>query len=279
LIYGADNACGHIGVTGSAANYTTAPAANAGYYNWSVPVGAINFTGQGTNNISLVFPDNFSSGTVSVTTSNGCNIAGTRSFTVRKLLPETPQNISITELISCPDRVYQYQMPSLPDFAQTIQWTVPPGATILSGQGTISLTVAYPPVSINSKVTATAWSDCGSSALKRLWIVLPACPPGSIATNGDQQPKNMTEPENNPGDEISAVLFPNPSTSEFRFNVTSPFNGPVTVSIYDLQGRMIRKMNVKANETNILGRDWKAGVYILAIEQGGKTKKIKAIKF
>jgi hypothetical protein len=53
----------------------------------------------------------------------------------------------------------------------------------------------------------------------------------------------------------------------------------VTVSIYDLQGRMIRKMNVKANETNILGRDWKAGVYILAIEQGGKTKKIKAIKF
>ena len=279
LIYGADNACGHIGATGTPAYYTTAPASNVDYYNWTVPVGTINFSGQGTNNISLIFPDNFSSGTISVTTSNGCNIAGTRSFTVRKLLPGTPQNISITELNSCPERVYQYQMPSLPNFAQTIEWTVPPGATILNGQGTTSLTVAYPPVSINSKVTATAWSDCGSSAVKRLWIVLPACPPGGIVTNGDQQPKSMTEPKNNPGDDISAVLFPNPSASEFRFNVTSSYNGPVTVSIYDLQGRMIRKIKVKANETNILGQEWKAGVYIMKIEQAGKTIKMKAIKF
>ncbi len=278
VIYGDDNACGHIGAGSTVANYITASVSNADYYYWTVPTGTINLSGQGTNHISLIFPDNFLSGTISVTSSNGCNTAGTRTYTVRKLLPERPENIITTQLNDCPGRLYQYVIPSMPNYAQSIQWTVPPGATIMNGQGTTSITVAYPPVSINNKVTATALSDCGISPIKRLWIVLPACTTGGLATNGQPQSKITNTDQDLSVSNTDATIFPNPSSDGFHISIPGITNEPVRLNVFDLQGRLIQQIQMKTNEIKLIGQNWKSGVYIVALLQAGKSKKIRLVK-
>jgi hypothetical protein len=67
-ITGIDTVC--QGQTGEA--YSIAPLPNATGYNWTVPPGAIIVTGQGTNYITVDFPQNSESGTVSVYGTNFC---------------------------------------------------------------------------------------------------------------------------------------------------------------------------------------------------------------
>lgn len=278
LIYGSDDACGHIVPDGTLATYYIDPVANANYYNWTLPAGISGLTGQGTNSISFFFPFDYESGTISVFASNACGNSGTRSIIVRKLIPERPDIVNITETQSCPNRIYQYSIPSMPNYAQSILWTIPAGATLLNGQGTLSISVAYPSRSFNDKVSATAQSDCGISSVKRLWIVLPACTQpitGNISTNKTQF-SSVFEVDN--ASLMSVDLFPNPSTSLFNIKVTTKSSDLVMINLLDVQGRLINKIKLAANKTASFGNDLNSGIYIIEVRQGSIIRQMKAIK-
>jgi hypothetical protein len=121
--------------------------------------------GSGVNDtiVEVTYNSNFTGGTVQVSASNGCGSSNLRSLTVTRQTPGTPGGIDIINTQVCPNRQYTYTLAAMPSNATSILWTVPSGATLVSGQGTTSITVSYPATAVNGTVTATAQSNCASS--------------------------------------------------------------------------------------------------------------------
>lgn len=81
-------------------------------------------------------------------------------------------------------------------------------------------------------------------------------------------------------DDLDLMVYPNPSTSDFAFVLESPFSTEVQLSIYDLSGRLIEKMNnLSAHTEQRFGVDLPVGVYMVSIHQEGYSKTFKVVKF
>jgi hypothetical protein len=275
-IAGPTDACGHIGINGMPATYTASTAVNANFYNWAIPAGALSVTGQGTNTISFIYPAGFTTGTITVTASNGCGNGGSRSLVVSKLVPVKPAEIIETIIEgSCPNRYYTYSLPYMPLYAQTIQWEVPVRASIVSGQGTMSITVYYDATALTGLVSAIPQNDCGTGTARRIHVDIPVCPP-FFTGNANRQQKFQQELLTK--DSLSVDLFPNPALTNFMIKVNSRNTEAVKIDISDLQGRLVRSITINANELNNIGAELKAGMYLIQIRQGAYFKTIKGIK-
>ncbi|MEO6669680.1 MAG: T9SS type A sorting domain-containing protein [Ferruginibacter sp.] len=281
LINGSTNVCSNIAPGGVAAVYSISNVTNATSYNWTVPAGAIGFTGQGTNTISFTYPAGFTSGAIAVTATNGCGTGGARTLAVSKLNPATPSVIDVIQEQPCPGRVYSYTLSSMPANATSVQWTIPSGvgATLLSGQGTTSILVSYPDAAIQGIVTAQSINNCAVSTIRQTAVKLPACPPPGFAGrgNGTQSEKAGIKNETNLA-ALDVNVFPNPTTSDFNLMVRTTAQSKLTVRLFDLQGRKLASFLVKANEISRIGNDLKTGVYLLEITDGNNKTIKKIIK-
>ncbi len=271
LVSGPTNACAHITQGGTAATYTVAMLPNVTSYTWSVPAGAIGLTGQGSNSISFTYPAGFSSGTVSVVADNGCGSSGIRTLAISKLNPSTPGIIDVIQSNSCPNREYSYTVSSMPANATSVLWTVPAGATILSGQGTTSITVSYPSTAVAGTVTATAQSNCGNSVTRSVDVKLPACPIDEFA-------KGSVQTSQLPVDALSVQVFPNPAVSDVKLMVKTTMKEQITVRVLDLQGRELHRMIIMPDALKSFGSNLKAGAYMIEVLQGNKRTVQKLIK-
>lgn len=75
-------------------------------------------------------------------------------------------------------------------------------------------------------------------------------------------------------------VYPNPSTSEFNFELESASDEPVTIVITDLSGREIwRQSDIHAHEVVQFGADLSTGIYLLQVHQGDQFETIKINKF
>ena len=95
LISGPVNVCANIGSTGTDANYFVNAVANVDTYTWSVPTGVTIVSGQGTNSISVRYPQGFTSGTLSVVATNGCGTSSSRTLSVTSYNAATPGQIDV----------------------------------------------------------------------------------------------------------------------------------------------------------------------------------------
>ena len=272
LISGPTNACPFITPSG-AATYTVTAVPSVTTYTWSVPAGAIGLTGQGTNTISFTYPSGFTTGTVSVTASNGCGTSGVRTLTIGTLQPATPSVIDVIQLQPCPNRVYSYTIASMPANAQSVLWTAPAGATILTGQGTTSITVSYPGTAVNGNVTATGVNNCGTSVARVSAVKLPACPPEERSTD------LFTKSGNQVVESMNVNIFPNPTTTDFKLQVVTAGKDEINVRILDIQGRYLKQITVMPYQTVNLGAELKAGSYLVEVKQGKTVKTTRVIKF
>lgn len=79
--------------------------------------------------------------------------------------------------------------------------------------------------------------------------------------------------------EFSAIIYPNPSTSDFKVIVESESAEPASVLIYDLSGKIMQEIKEIAVEQEFtMGADLKAGIYIMKIQQGGHVQNVRIIK-
>lgn len=171
-ITGAITAC-----NGSAGNvYSISAVSGATSYTWTVPSGASITSGQGTASIIVAFGS--ASGNIGVTATNACgtSAANTLVVTINPPAPATPGAItgSTTFCSGSAGNVYSVSAVS---GATSYTWSVPSGATIASGQGTVSITVTFGSTSGNISVTAT--NSCGTSAANTLAVTLVVSPTGS----------------------------------------------------------------------------------------------------
>jgi photosystem II stability/assembly factor-like uncharacterized protein len=154
-IAGAEAACEN-----SQLSYSTAFIDGVNTYDWTVPEGATILSGQGDTSIVVLFGEQ--SGEISVTPAGndcGAGIPSSISVTVTPL----PQTAAINGSASvCEGSTGDYTTTEVPN-ADSYEWTVPSGASIISGQGTASIEVQFAATPGDVTVTAVS-STCGNGA-------------------------------------------------------------------------------------------------------------------
>ncbi|WNM17896.1 T9SS type A sorting domain-containing protein [Flavobacterium capsici] len=79
---------------------------------------------------------------------------------------------------------------------------------------------------------------------------------------------------------IGVKVYPNPYTDNFNINVSTTNNSKVSVSIYDMIGRLIETIEINPTESNEIkvGDKYPSGVYNVIVSQGVEVKTLRVIK-
>lgn len=143
--------------------YSIDPVPNTTHYVWTVPEGDTITSGQGTTSITVDF-NNLSSGYIVVAASNACGQSPSISPT--QLLvqgtPASPGTVSGPTAGLCNSTGNIYSVESVAA-ASGYEWTVPEGASLVSGQGTSSIVVDFGAF-IGGELSVTSTNNCGNSA-------------------------------------------------------------------------------------------------------------------
>lgn len=261
LISGPVNICAHLSPNGVPATYSVGSVGTVENYSWTLPSGASAVIGQGSNTVSLIYPPDYSAGAISVTASNGCGTSGPRNLSVTRLNPATPSVIDVIQVQDCPARRFIYSITSIPSNATSVQWSFPPGATLVSGGGTNSIQLDYPSGAIIGTVSVTASNNCASSSTRSTQVRIPACPPSLAGKPGTAR---LGIPvDDNQAPEIR--IYPNPSASEFRVNTGEALYSPMNIRVLDAGGRVMSRFRTIPGQQNTFGTDLKPGIYFVEI--------------
>ncbi len=166
----------------------TPPVQYATNYAWTVPAGATIVSGNGTSSITVDYGTTAVSGNIFVTPSSACGTGTTGSLSIN-ILPAPANTGLITgpqEICANTSNVVYSVLPAA--YATTYQWTVPSGATIVSGNGTTSITVSFGVAATSGNITVTAANNCQSALPSSLPVnVLPLPAQPVITANGPTQ--------------------------------------------------------------------------------------------
>jgi hypothetical protein len=159
------------------------PAPGATSYTWSVPAGVTIVAGQGTTTLFVSFSSNSIQngvvGAVSVQANNttvcGASAPSTAFMSVQLVAPVTPGSIS-GPLKVCPgDAPSTFSVASVAR-AGLYTWTVPTGATIVSGQGSQVITVSFGAGFVGGNMSVVASNGCGASTVRNRTVFLNTLP-------------------------------------------------------------------------------------------------------
>ena len=242
--------------------YSVPTVSGATSYTWTVPAGAT-FTGNANGNSIVV---NYSgatvgSGNVTVAAVNNCGTGSVRSMAV-KLIPGTPGSINGATTV-CTNSTENYSIGTVQG-ASSYTWTVPGGASIISGQGTKSISVVHASVaSANGIVTVKASNSCGLSNVKVKSV------------------NNLSCPRNGQTGTMAMVAYPNPSHDILNVEFATDNDETTTLRMIDAAGRLIHTETINAiagsNRTSIQVSDFAKGVYLLQLESNNKLEKLRVI--
>jgi hypothetical protein len=242
-------------------------------YTWTLPAGATNISGQGTNSITFRYPAGYTGGSISVTATNGCGTSAARTLSVSRLLPATPGSIDVINTSACPNRAYTYSIATMPSNTVSLEWAVPVGGQIVSGQGTRTITVSYTSGVVDGRVSVRGISNCGASGYKYSTVRLSPCPAG-LTMNSTAKALGLIV-----NNQMEVKVFPNPTKSNFNLQVITADQQEVVVRILDVQGRFIKSVKVAPYQTLNLGSELKSGSYMLEVKQGNSVKTSRVVKF
>ncbi len=153
---------------------------NASSYSWTIPASATLVSGQGTNSITVNFLASFTSGTINVVASNCLGSSLSKKLTVIAK-PSKPKLVTgLTEGVCAGTSNVIYTIPSVYS-AASYNWTVPANATIVSGQGTTSLTVNYGASFSSGWLEVSAINSCGTSNARKTYIRSSPIKPSAIS--------------------------------------------------------------------------------------------------
>ncbi len=164
---------------GTQGTYSISAVPNTALYVWTPPIGASIISGQGSTSVVLNFPANYGGGKLVVAASNACGQSNTlteRSLFIQSV-PNTPGSISGQVNGDC-NTVKTFTINAVP-LATSYTWSLPTGASFVSGQGTTSITVQTTATFTFGDICVRANNACGSSLPSCLQITgFPAQPTG-----------------------------------------------------------------------------------------------------
>ena len=237
----------------SSVNYSIAAVSGATSYTWTVPPGAAIISGAGTNAVVVRY-GNPVTGSVCVTANNACGSSIARCLTVTGK-PVTPSAINGTTSVCTGQTGITYSCAT--QSGVTYNWTVPTGASIVSGQGSGTISVNWGSVSGNVRVTAT--NACGNANTRSLNVSINCRLAGTVSA-------------------AEFNLFPNPSAGRFTCTFTTDKAENVVIRVSDLTGRqlMIREMKAQPgeNQADLNMSDFADGIYLVHLQSSNGTERI-----
>jgi len=181
-----------LGCTGIELSFSITDVPGAETYEWAVPPDAQITEGQGTTAIKVIWGE--ISGNISVIAQNFCgnSLPGQRML-VATSLPDTAGIISGKDTVCRNHTGYLFSIPQIANASSYI-WTLPPGATISSGQGSNEITVDFAMDASSGNLSVYGVNDCGDGFPATLPVIVAGC------TGIDSRNLNAT-----------VEIFPNPA--------------------------------------------------------------------
>jgi len=235
----------------SLTNYSIAASTTgATSYTWSVPAGASITNGQGTTAITVQWPNNsVVSGSICVTANNACGSSTSKCLAAVTTLPLMPSTVS-GPATACKNQTgLVYSVTG--QVGATYTWTVPAKATIVSGQGTPSITVNWGPSTGSVKVTAS--NACGTQTTKTKSVVV-NCRTGF--------------------ETISTMeLIPNPNDGNATI-IVGDDESNYEVIVNDMLGRTILKDISTVAQYNLHLENQPKGMYLVSVRKSSGENQI-----
>jgi len=184
--------------------YSVGSVPNATSYVWTLPTGASIASGAGTNSITVNFSPTAVSGNILVAGNNACG-NGPNSPAFPVTVSQVPGAAgTITGVASvCQGNTASYYIAAVPN-ATGYNWSVPPGATIISGDNTIFIEVAFSSSASSGNISVVPSNVCGNgTASPNFPVTVNSTPPAPVITlagsvissnaaSGNQWYRNLT---------------------------------------------------------------------------------------
>ncbi|WP_264530911.1 polysaccharide lyase family 8 super-sandwich domain-containing protein [Flavobacterium sp. N502540] len=88
----------------------------------------------------------------------------------------------------------------------------------------------------------------------------------------------IPDPAEHASKDLTVIVAPNPSQSDFKINVTAEPGQTIFVNVFDTLGKRVNILKSDYGQTIFLGSDWTPGIYFAEIRQGKQKKTVKLIK-
>jgi hypothetical protein len=245
------------GVCGGPYTYSIAAVANASSYSWTVPAGCTINSNTGTS-ITMSTTAAFISGNISVTANNACGSGTARTLAITRV-PATPSVISGPTSVCPLASGLAYSVTNVAGL--TYNWTLPTGASVLTGAGTNAITARWG--SVAGSISVRAANACTTSSARSLSVALAACRNGLDEDN--LQP--------------SFSLFPNPGNGRYQL-MLHDVSGSVKIRVYNMLGTLVfESASEDAEEMKELNLTHQpSGIYLLKFTSEGFEKDMKVVK-
>jgi gliding motility-associated-like protein len=254
---------------GSTHTYSVPAIINSTSYQWQLPANAFITAGTGTNSITVYFAPNAASGNIVVYGQNACGngLSSTLAVTVSPL-PATAGAISGKATVCQGETNVIYSISALAN-ATSYVWTIPSGATLVSGQGSSQIIVSYPVTSSSGSITVKGINGCGNGIGSSLDVtVVPApqltvnAPSGQITCAGTPVTVSATSTTTgatfawtgiNGGHIVAGANTSNPSVDgigDYIITLTEPINSCTSVDTVSVTADNAVPQNVNITTTN-----------------------------
>jgi len=205
-------------------------------------------------------------GSYTCAVSNTCGTTTSNTITVTSgTAPATPSNISGNNK-ACPSTTEIYSVTAVS--GMTYNWTAPAAGTVISGQGTNTVTVSYASNFTSGTLSVTASNGCGTSAARTKSISKNnrcGAAPATVNHTIDRM--------------LDAVIYPNPSPDHFTLRVLSDDLSTCKLIVHDLTGRVVEYMESVSPGVSVeFGKQFSGGVYLVEIIQGEERKVLRVVK-
>ena len=177
------------------------------------------------------------------------------------VLPLIPDPISGADTV-CAGSTQSYSTNAVAG-ATSYTWTIPAGANILSGQGTISIIIGFGNVSGN--ITVSAINTCGAGPQQSKNVIVETC-------TGMQELNTIHE---------KYLIYPNPANRYFfiKCNNSGDEFENMEIKIFNVSGKPINFQNQYVSQNNVIKTnvsDFVDGIYLIkiSIKQTEEFKKL-----
>ena len=143
--------------------YSVAAIAGATDYEWNLPTGATISAGTNTNTITVSYSTTANSGVVRVRGNNSCGSGAWSpdlSVTVNPL-PGNPGIITGSSAVCQGQTGVTYSVPAIA-LANGYEWSLPTGASIISGANTNQITVNFSTTAVSGDILVRGLNGCGA---------------------------------------------------------------------------------------------------------------------
>jgi xyloglucan-specific exo-beta-1,4-glucanase len=231
------------------------PSDSGSTFNWSVPPGATIVSGQGTDSITVNFGNN--GGTVQVTETNSFGNAASYA-TIFIQSPPVTQSITGPDNVSSNAQGIIYSI--LPNPGSAFNWSVPGGATIVSGQGTSSITVNFGSSGGTLQVTET--NSFGSAISDTTVNVSGVTGIFSSSSSANIQ------------------AYPNPFSEKINISFNTSSDMKMILKVMDMKGEVVYESgSYQTNQKIILGEELSStGIYMVMAIYDNDVKYVKVEK-